>query len=301
MTRAIFQALLVTFLWSTSWVIIKIGLKDIPALPFAGLRYTLAFFCLLPMAATRWSEVKNLTRRDWQNLAVLGVLFYTLTQGAQFLALEYLPAVTLSLLLNFSAVAVALLGILFLAETPNWMQWTGIGIFLAGVLLYFYPVSLPQSEVLGLVVGFSGVLTNAGGALLGRYVNRAGHIPAFVVTVVSMGIGAILLLVIGIAVEGLPELSLLHWGMILWLAVMNTAFAFTLWNHTLRTLSATESSIINNTMLIQIAVLAWVFLGEEITLKEGIALLVAAAGILLTSWAGGKPSWNPLSGFRRPR
>ena len=39
--RAVVQALFVTFFWSTSWVLIKFGLKDIPALPFAGLRYTL--------------------------------------------------------------------------------------------------------------------------------------------------------------------------------------------------------------------------------------------------------------------
>jgi drug/metabolite transporter (DMT)-like permease len=47
-TRAVAQALLVTFLWSTSWVLIKWGLADIPALVFAGLRYTLAFLILLP-------------------------------------------------------------------------------------------------------------------------------------------------------------------------------------------------------------------------------------------------------------
>jgi drug/metabolite transporter (DMT)-like permease len=44
-TRAILQALLVTFLWSTSFVLIKIGLQDIPALSFAGLRYSLALLC----------------------------------------------------------------------------------------------------------------------------------------------------------------------------------------------------------------------------------------------------------------
>jgi hypothetical protein len=32
-------------------VIIKFGLADIPALPFAGLRYFIAFLCLLPWAA----------------------------------------------------------------------------------------------------------------------------------------------------------------------------------------------------------------------------------------------------------
>ena len=37
----VLQALFVTFLWSTSWVLIKVGLKEIPAISFAGLRYTL--------------------------------------------------------------------------------------------------------------------------------------------------------------------------------------------------------------------------------------------------------------------
>ena len=36
--KAVLQALFVTFLWSTSWVFIKFGLVDIPALTFAGLR-----------------------------------------------------------------------------------------------------------------------------------------------------------------------------------------------------------------------------------------------------------------------
>jgi drug/metabolite transporter (DMT)-like permease len=58
------------------------------------------------------------------------------------------------------------------------------------------------------------------------------------------------------------------WLLIAWLAVVNTAFAFTLWNHTLRTLSAVESSIINNLMLPQIAILAFVFLGETLNGKE---------------------------------
>ena len=72
-----------------------------------------------------------------------------------------------------------------------------------------------------------------------------------------------------------------NWVIILWLAVVNTAFAFTLWNLTLRELSAVESSIINSTMLIQIAILAWIFLDERITWQEGAGLLLAGAGVLL--------------------
>lgn len=282
-SKAVLQAVFVTFLWSTSWVIIKTGLEDIPPLPFAGLRYTFAFLCLIPIAAStgRLGAVKTLTKRDWQNLVVLGILFYSVTQGAQFVALKYLPSVTLSLLLNFSAIVVAMLGIFFLAEKPTQMQWVGMGVFVVGVLLYFYPISLPEKEIFGLFVGMVSVLANAGSALLGRFVNREGRIPAFVVTLVSMGIGSVALLITGIVVEGLPTLSLEHWLMIGWLAAVNTALAFTLWNHTLRTLSAVESSIINNTMLIQIAVLAWIFLDEKIGLQDIVALAIAAVGILM--------------------
>jgi drug/metabolite transporter (DMT)-like permease len=96
-----------------------------------------------------------------------------------------------------------------------------------------------------------------------------------------MGIGAVVLLVSGIAIQGLPHLTATNWAIIIWLAVVNSAFAFTLWNTTLRTLSAMESSIINNTMLFQIAVLAWAFLGEALTWPKVAGMLLAAIGTLV--------------------
>jgi len=76
-------------------------------------------------------------------------------------------------------------------------------------------------------------------------------------------------------------LSLQGWGMILWLAVANTAFAFTLWNRTLRSLSATKSATISNTMLVQIAVLAQLFLGETRSTVSIVGVALAAVGALL--------------------
>jgi drug/metabolite transporter (DMT)-like permease len=280
--RAILQALLVTFLWSTSWLLIKVGLEDIPALPFAGLRYGLAFLCLLPFAirSGQLQPTRNLSKRGWARLILLGLLFYALTQGAQFLSLVYLPAVTVSLILSFTTVVVALLSILLLGERSTPMQWTGIGLSLLGVWLYLYPASLPDGDVIGLLVAGVGLLANALSAILGRQVNRSGELEPLAITVVSMGVGAAVLLAIGIAVQGLPPLTLTHWAIILWLALVNSAFAFTLWNRTLRTLSATESSVINNTMLFQIAVLAWLFLGEALTWRQILGVGLAALGTL---------------------
>jgi drug/metabolite transporter (DMT)-like permease len=214
-------------------------------------------------------------------LLVLGVLFYAVTQGAQFLGLAYLPSVTVSLLLNFTAVMVALLGIVFLGERPSSMQWLGVALSIVGTIIYFYPISLPASQLLGLGIVVVGVIANAISAVMGRSINRTGDISPLVVTVVSMGIGSLLLLVSGLATQGLPPLSLGEWANIVWLAVASTAVAFTLWNHTLRVLSAVESSVINNTMLIQIAVLAWLFLGERLTAQQIVGMLVAGTGALV--------------------
>lgn len=284
----VFQALFVTFLWSTSWVLIKFGLREIPALSFAALRYVLAFLVLAPaVLASRQLRVqlRGLGRMDWLRLGLLGVVFYTLTQGAQFVALALLPAVTLSLILSFSPAAVALLGASFLGERLSLRQWGGVTLFLGGALVYFLPLSGAFHGV-GLAVAVLAMLANSGGALLGRAVNRGGELHPLLVTVVSMGIGSLLLLATGLYVEGVPRLDGSAWVLILWLAIVNTAIAFTIWNHTLRRLTAIESSLINNTMLVQVAVLAWLFLGEPIGARQGLGLALGVLGVVLVQLPG---------------
>ncbi len=286
--RAILQALLVTFLWSTSWVLIKIGLQDLPALTFAGLRYVLAFLCLLPLLLRSVSRgvVSRLGRRRWLELAVLGVMFCSVTQGASFLALAYLPAMMVSLLWNLTTVAVAFVGVWALAEPLTILQWAGVLLNVGGVLVYFYPAADLRIEGVGLLAVLLGVLANAGSSVLGRSINRRGDIDPLPVTAVSMGIGAVVLLTTGLIAQGLPPLNARHWVIIAWLAFVNTAFAFTLWNRTLRTLTAVESSIINSTMLGQIAVLAWLFLGEELGPERVAGLLLAGGGTLMVNLRG---------------
>jgi drug/metabolite transporter (DMT)-like permease len=265
--------------------LIKFGLRnDIPAITFAGLRYGLAWLCLLPFILSkqeRISEFRRLSRADWFRLGTLGLVFYTLTQGSQFLGLAYLPAAMLNLLLNLTPVVVGFAGVIFLHDHPTPLQWFGIGLATIGVGLYFLPVSLPQAQVTGVLIGVVGMLANAGSSLLGRQINRSGRLSPLLITFISMGIGSLLLLVAGGLTQGFGALTWQDWVIVLWLALVNTAFAFTLWNHTLRTLSAVESSVINSLMMPQIAILAWVFLGEALTVKEIWGLVLVGIGVLI--------------------
>jgi drug/metabolite transporter (DMT)-like permease len=289
-TKAVLQALLVTFLWSTSWVFIEIGLEDVPALTFAGLRYTLGFLCLLPLAlrSPHRGKVRQLSRKSWLQLILLGISFYPLAQGAQYLGLFYLPTVMANLLLSFGGIFVVVLGFFTLGERPTRQQVVGIGLYLLGVLVYFYPVAVKQDQALGILIVLGGVLANTVASLLGRAINREAYLPPLLVTAISMGIGAAILITVGLLAEGLPSLSLVNIGIICWLAVVNTAFAFVLWNHTLQILSALESTIINNAMMIQIPILALIFLGADIQAKEALGMLIAGLGILAVQLRGAK-------------
>lgn len=284
------QALLVTFLWSTSWVLIKVGLEETPPLPFAGVRYMLALLCLLPFVArpARLALLRGLSRRQWLGLISLGLLFYTLAQGAQYLALAYLPAMTVNLLLGFTSPVVAFMGTVLLAEHPTGSQWMGVLLCVLGTMLYFHPFSLSAGHRVGLGAAVLAVLSNSASSILGRQINREARIPPLLVTTVSMAVGATALLATGLLTQGLPRLTPTNWLIVAWLAVVNTAFAFTLWNHTLRTLSAIQSSIINNTMLVQIAVLAWIFLGERLRAKQLFGMALVAVGALMVQLCPGR-------------
>jgi drug/metabolite transporter (DMT)-like permease len=245
----------------------------------------------------RIEEVKSIGKRDWLKLILLGLIFYTFTQGTQFLGLSLLPAVTVSLLLNFTPLIVAVMGIFMLSEKPTTLQWTGAFLFIVGIITYFFPISLVDNRLTGIIVMLVGVAANSLSSILGRNINREHKFSPLTVTFISMSIGSVIILITGLTFQGLPSISTTNLLYLLWLAVVNTALAFTLWNLTLRNLTAMESSLINGTMLIQIAILAWIFLGEEINLQEGLGMLVAALGAVLVQIKKPIPTLPKGKGF----
>lgn len=280
---ALLVAFIVTVLWSTSWVLIKIGLRESGPLIFVGLRYFLAFLILLPfgLRAAGRAELKKLTRSQWLTLAFLGVFYYFATQSAQYVGLDFLPSVTVSLMYNLSASLITLISIWLLREKPTGLQWLGVAVNLAGILIYFTPLNIPVGAGIGLVVVAFGVLSNAVSAVVSRGLNRELVLSPLTVTLVSMGVGGTLMLGTGLAVEGWPQLSLQGWGIVVWLAALNTALAFTLWNYSMRALKAMESSLMSNLMLIFVAGLAFWILGEGISARQGLGMILALAGTVL--------------------
>jgi drug/metabolite transporter (DMT)-like permease len=271
-------------------VLIRWGLDDegLKPLSFASIRYALAAVVLGGWVVARRRLRRaafSIDRRTLGHLLVLGVAFYTVTQGAQFVAIANQPAATTSLVLSLTPLLIAGSAAATLGEAPSAVQWVGAGLVAAGAWAYF--AGDLGATVVGMLAAVIGVGANAVSGLLGRHVNRLATTPPVVVTAISMGIGALLLGIGGIITEGVPAVTGRAWAIILWLAVVNTALAFSLWNLSMRRLSALESAGINNTMLVQIGILAWVFLSEPPGLAGLAGIGLVSVGVFLTQ-AGGR-------------
>ncbi len=100
------EALLVTFLWSTSYILIKIGLRGLNPIAFAAYRYALASIILIIFVTLRYKGSKGLGSKHLLMLLIVGFTGYFVAQGLQFLGLYYLPAITVTFILNMSPIFV---------------------------------------------------------------------------------------------------------------------------------------------------------------------------------------------------
>jgi drug/metabolite transporter (DMT)-like permease len=297
---AVIQALFVTVLWSSSWVIIKFGLEDLPPLFFAGFRYLIGSVILIILVLASPShrdKLKEMNINLWTSLFVYGLIFITFTQGGQFLALSLLPAITVSFLLNMTPFAVVLFSFFFLQERPSLMESFFFLIALFGILCYFFPFDFETISISGLMVGLGLIIVNAFSSILGRNLNRSNSLHPILITAISMSFGSVILLILALVFESIPPVTLISFLMILWLGVVNTALAFTLWNGAMITIRAMDIAIINGTMFPQIVFLSLVFLNEIPLLNEWIGLMILLIATFILQFNRARKSGKENNGL----
>ena len=284
--------ILVTFLWATSVVLIRIGLteEDLPPLGFAGVRFSLAAVVLLALAwpRLRASRVWSADPRSLSIAVIYGLLIFCVAQIGFVLALGDLSAATVGLLMGLAPVVTAVMTMRSDNERASLIQIVGIGVLVAGVVAYF-GVDLPAGGLsVALLAGISIPLVAGVGFSIGRYLAidaRRLYGGPLGLTAVAMTAGGFSLLVMALLTEGIPDLSLRAWSLIVWLALVNTALTYTIWTHTQRTLRAVEASALGDLTVILIAVIGWLVLDEALGPVQVAGLLAAVGGVFLVQLA----------------
>jgi len=285
---AVCVALFVTFLWSTSYILNKWAFADgIGPMTLAGLRYSLAAITLgIAKLATR-RQATEATRPPtvWQ-FAGLGIAGYLVAQGFQYVGQYFVTPTQTNMVLAVGNTSLVLLaGAIWLGELPSTRQGWGIGLALSGIVLYNWGFRLQPGNLAGIGmlllsgIGYA-IQTTASRSLLGRKATTPLDL-----TLYPMAVGGAGMLILGLSLETLPVFSLKLLGLLLWLAVLNAALGFFLWNIALRSLQAFEISILANTMLLQTALMDVLLLGRSIDARKLTALAMVTAGILTVQTA----------------
>ncbi|MFI5205932.1 MAG: DMT family transporter, partial [Candidatus Paceibacterales bacterium] len=130
-TKAIFALAIVCFLWGTTWLASKEGVKRMPALQMASIRQIIAG--LLYVGFFLYKGAKFPKEKEWIPILVLSLLNFVLSNGLSTWGVKYI-----------SAGLGSIMGAIF----PLWLVVIG---------LFYSKGKIPFRAIAGLILGFGGV------------------------------------------------------------------------------------------------------------------------------------------------
>jgi drug/metabolite transporter (DMT)-like permease len=200
--RVLFAYVFCCLLWGSTWVFIKVGLRDLPPLAFAAARMTLAAAVLLPFAAR--ARFAGLRRSDWARMAGVGLLQIGTPYALLFAGQQWVASAVAAVLFATFPVWLLLLARALLPGQPLTAPKIVAAILgIAGVAVLQAPAVRTAS--LGVRAGLGGAFI-VGAAFLVALANvlirrLLAHHVAVVLTFVQVASGAVLLIVLAALLE----------------------------------------------------------------------------------------------------
>ena len=283
MSRAALFSLyaLLVLIWSSTWVAIKFGLEDSPALLGAGLRFALAGAVLLGFAALS----RRPLRTDWLLVAVLAAMPFALAYGLVYWGEQYIPSGLAAVLFGVLPLYTGILAGLFLPEEPLRARLViGVVIAIGGLALSFAESLNLGDEDLALA-GAAALALAPLGAAVGNVSQklRARSLDAVTLNGWAMLAGGALLLGVSALGEdwGALRLTPESVGSIVYLALVGSAVAFVGLTVLLRHLTAQAMSFL--AMLLPFGALLFgaALYDESLTWRALAGALLVALGLLI--------------------
>ena len=273
-------------IWGANYSVIKAALREIPPIPFNGLRLLIAsamFLLVIAVGRVRGSAAaatapRRLSWRDWTGIAALGFVGHFVYQLLFISGLNRTSAANTSLEIGATPVFVALMTAAVGHEHISRRRWAGTVLSAFGIYLVVgRGAAVTRASLAGDLTMLGAVLCWSAATVASRPL-LARHSPMRV-TGFAMSFGAVLY---AIATWGeLQHLPLSAVSASAWLSLAGSAIlalfaAYLIWFTAVQKLGNTRTSVYSNLVpLVGISV-AWLWLGEPI----GWVKVAGAAAIL---------------------
>jgi drug/metabolite transporter (DMT)-like permease len=266
-------------LWSSAFVAAVIGTDVAPPLLLTFSRFALAGVLLAVIA---WVSGSPWPRgRQLAHVAVVGLLMQAVQFGGFYSAIGLgLPGGVVALVQGLNPVVIALLAVGVLRERMTRWQWLGFAIGGAGVLLAVSDrIESSLGAILLCVVGLVGLSlgTVYQKAFTPEVDVRSSTAVHFLVATPVMGVATLVL--------ETPRVS--DWGVfggvLGWIVLVNSVGTFLLLNFMLRREAASKVGALFFLTPAVTALLAWLFLGQTLSVVAVVGLALGGVGVLLAT------------------
>lgn len=277
--------LLTSFFWAGNFVVSKSLVEHASPITLTTLRWMIAVICLLPLVG--WKEKKILPPRNaLLPLFLMGLTGVVLFNLLQFLALEQTTATNVGLISTLNMISIAVCSFIFLKEKINLLQFISMIFSLLGVILVLSKGKIDYLLSLNFNTGDLWMI--AAVCVWGIYTIctkwAMTKTSALMSTLYSAIFGLIVLLPLSLPNFTVSNINTSFLGAVLYTGVISTVVCMILWNICVQKLGSTTSGVFLNFNPIFTAILAFLFLGEQMTWIQGLGSAIVITGCYLFSY-----------------
>jgi len=268
--------------WSSTWLAIKVGLRDLPPISYVAIRFLIAIIALIAVSV---GHVRLLPKRrsDYGVLAFTGVLMFAINYALLFWGELYVSSGLAAIL----QASIPIFGMVFahwlLPEEPlRWQRLLGAFVSIGGVALICARL-LSFNGWLAFLGGL-GITIGAASAAFSNVLlkSRRMELAPAMMAAWQMIFGTAPLLVIGFIVDGPP--ARFHWtGMaifcLLYLAIIGSSLTFLLLYWLMPLMSVTKLQTISLITPPGAIALGWALGGERLSAWSFLGACFVLAGV----------------------
>ena len=277
---------IVTLIWGSTWLVIADQLSVVPPTWSVTYRFLVGGLTMLAYAAYKREWVR-LDKRGWLFVAALAFTQFCLNFNFVYRAEIYVTSGLVAVVFAMLLIPNAVLGRIFLGQRLGRQLILGSAVAMAGVALLFVHEARsdpngPESALAGIGVALLGVLSASTANVL-QGTETARRYPMAPTLGVAMLVGAAIDAAIAWIVAGPPVIELRAGYLfgVLYLGVVASALAFTLYFGVLRIIGPAKAAYSSVIIPVIAMLLSTIFEGYRWSLLAGAGAALAGLGLII--------------------
>lgn len=275
-------------LWSTGFVFAREGVQYADPATLLAMRFALAAALLAAIAVVTRAPWPN--RRDTLHAIVAGLLLQAVYAGGVFAAVDHhLAAGITALVVGIQPALSAFLARPLLKERVTRLQWCGIALGFAGVVLVVErKVEFGDGATAGLLFAVMALFAITIGTIYQRRYSRGTDLRTGAAW--QFGISAAAMAVTAVALEPMHvEWTWQLGSSLAYMAAVLSAGTVTGYLWLIRRLEVARVTAYFYLVPPIASLLAWPWFGETVTVGMAVGMAIAAAGVFLVQRGGAQP------------